>query len=75
MPQAALNALLAAYLDQADWLEAKAVEFESGTRRLLAAGGPEEIDLSAAAATEYRHKAGNLRAIIAAYERLHAKGT
>jgi hypothetical protein len=35
----------------------------------------DEIDLSANIAAEYRHKAGNMQAILAAYERLHAKGT
>lgn len=71
MPQASLNALLAAYRDQADWLEASAAEFERGARRMTAENG---TDLNAVTAAEYRHKAGNLRAIIAAYERLHAKG-
>jgi hypothetical protein len=71
MPQASLNALLAAYRDQADWLEVLALEFERGTRKLTSQDG---VDLSADAAAEYRHKAGNLRAIIAAYERLHARG-
>lgn len=71
MPQASLNALLSAYLDQAAWLEASATEYENGTRRVLAENG---MDLSKEAAIELRHKAGNMRAIIAAYERLHAKG-
>lgn len=70
MPQAALIALLAAYRDQADWLEMQAGQFESGARKLSASDG---TDLSTDTAAEYRHKAGNLRAIIAAYERLHAK--
>jgi hypothetical protein len=36
--------------------------------------GGHELDLSKETAAEYRHKAGNLRAIIMAYERLHAQG-
>lgn len=71
MPQASLNALLSAYRDQANWLEAQAIEFEAGTRKIISSGPSPEVDLSVDTAVEYRHKAGNLRAIIAAYERLH----
>jgi len=34
-----------------------------------------KIDLSPNIAAEYRHKAGNMQAILEAYERLHAKGS
>jgi hypothetical protein len=70
MPQASLDALLTAYREQALWLVTQAAEFENGHRKIMAG----DIDLSAQTAEEYRHKAGNLHAIIAAYERLHAKG-
>jgi len=73
MPQASLNALLAACNDQAKWLQAQAVEFERGAQKVFGYLEGNEIDLSADIATEYRHKAGNLLAIIQAYERLYAK--
>ena len=73
MPQASLNALLVAYHDQATWLVTQAVEFETGARKVFGYLEGKEIDLSADLATEYRHKAGNLLAIIHAYERLHAR--
>lgn len=41
---------------------------------LATASGGHDLDLSRETAAEYRHKAGNLRAIIMAYERLHAQG-
>ena len=72
MPQAALNALLAAYRDQADWLDLQATEFETGRRILMTGQTVPQQDLSVEAAIEYRHKAGNLRAIITAYERLQS---
>jgi hypothetical protein len=76
MPQASLIALLSAYRDQSDWLETQAAAFETGQRKLLAVDASgSELDLSAETAQEYRHKAGNLQAIIIAYERLHAKGS
>jgi hypothetical protein len=71
MPQASLDALLSAYREQAIWLKAQAAALEAGNRKVLAG----DVDLSQEAAIEYRHKAGNMDAVIAAYERLHAKGT
>jgi hypothetical protein len=73
MPQASLNALIVAYQTQIDWLLAQAEEFESGLRKVSGMVGGKEVDISAAFAAEYRHKAGNMRAIMQAYERLHAK--
>jgi len=70
MPQAALNALISTYLEQATWLDAWASEYEKGTRRVISANG---VDLSQEAAIELRHKAGNMRAVIQAYQRLTAK--
>jgi len=32
-----------------------------------------EVDVSQAYANEYRHKAGNLEAVLQAFERLHAE--
>ena len=74
MPQASLNALIVAYQAQIDWLLTQAAEFESGERKLTGGMRGKEIDLSANVAAEYRHKAGNMQAILEAYERLHAKG-
>jgi hypothetical protein len=73
MAQAALDALLSAYREQAVWLLTQAGEFEGGKRKLIVQIGGKDIDLSKATADEYRNKAGNLHAIIAAYERLHTK--
>jgi len=73
MPQASLNALVAAYQAQIDWLLTQAAEFESGERKIVAQMRGKEIDLSPNIAAEYRHKAGNMQAILQAYERLHAK--
>ena len=72
MPKASLDALLSVYREQVIWLEAQADQLETGTRKVLAHSDQGEIDLSSLTAIEYRHKAGNMKAIIAAYERLHA---
>jgi len=74
MPQASLNALVVAYQSQIDWLLTQAVKFESGQRKIMARMRGKEVDLSANVAAEYRHKAGNMQAILQAYERLHSKG-
>ena len=74
MPQASLNALLVAYRAEIDWLAVQATEFETGQRKLTGRIGGKEVDLSSNIAAEYRHKAGNMQAILQAYERLHAKG-
>jgi hypothetical protein len=73
MPQTSLNALVVAYQAQIDWLIAQAAEFESGDRKIVAKMRGQEIDLSPNIAAEYRHKAGNMQAILQAYERLHTK--
>jgi hypothetical protein len=73
MPQASLNALLVAYRSQIDWLLAQAEEFESGQRKVAGRVVGKEVDISQAYANEYRHKAGNLEAVLEAFERLHAK--
>ena len=75
MPQASLNALIVAYQAQIDWLLAQADEFETGQRKVTGKIAGEDVDISSNYAAEYRHKAGNMRAILAAYERLHAKGS
>ena len=74
MPQASLNALIAAYQAQIDWLLAQAEEFESGQRKVFGKIGGKDVDISSNYAAEYQHKAGNMQAIMQAYERLHAKG-
>ena len=74
MPHASLHALIVAYQAQIDWLLIQAAEFEKGERRLTGQMRGKDVDLSANIAAEYRHKAGNMQAILQAYERLHAKG-
>jgi hypothetical protein len=74
MPQASLNALIVAYQAQIDWLLVQAEEFETGQRKAFGKVGGEDVDISSNYAAEYRHKAGNMQAIMQAYERLHAKG-
>jgi hypothetical protein len=74
MPQASLNALLLAYQAEIAWLLAQAEEFESGQRKVAGKVAGQEVDISSAYASEYRHKAGNMQAVLTAYERLHAKG-
>ena len=69
MPQASLNALIIAYQAHIDWLLVQAAEFESGERKLTGGMRGKEVDLSANIAAEYRHKAGNMQAILEAYER------
>jgi hypothetical protein len=73
MPQASLQALLNAYQAEIDWLLVQAAEFESGARKLTGQMRGKEIDLSPNIAAEYRHKAGNMQAILQAYERLHPR--
>ena len=73
MPQASLNAMVVAYQAQIDWLIAQAEEFESGQRKVSGRLGGNEVDISASYGAEYRHKAGNMQAILEAYELLHAK--
>ena len=73
MPQASLNALLVAYQAEIAWLLVQAEEFESGQRKVTGKVGGQEVDISANYANEYRHKAGNMQAVLQAYERLHAK--
>ena len=74
MPQASLQALIGAYQAQINWLLTQAGEFESGERKLMGQMRGGEMDLTTNIAAEYRHKAGNMQAILQAYERLHAKG-
>jgi len=74
MPQASLQALVSAYQTQIEWLLFQAEEFESGLRKVFGRIGGKEVDISANFAAEYRHKAGNMQAIMQAYERLHAQG-
>ena len=74
MPATALKALLNAYRAQIDWLLAQADELEKGHRQIAGRVGGKEVDVSHAYAAEYRHKAGNMQAILEAFERLHAKG-
>jgi hypothetical protein len=72
MPKASLDVLITAYQAEIEWLLAQAEEFESGLRKVTGKVGGQELDISSAFAAEYRHKAGNMKAIMEAYERLHA---
>lgn len=58
---AALQALLEAYREEIRWLEGKAAEYSAN-------GGKSSVT-----AADYIHRARNLRAVIAGYERLDAK--
>jgi hypothetical protein len=71
MPQASLHALMVAYQVQIDWLLIQAQEFESGQRKVSGRIGGKDVDISPNYAAEYRHKAGNMQAILEAYHRLH----
>ena len=73
MPKASLHALLVAYQAQIEWLLAQAEDFESGARKVTGTFSGKEVDISPNIAAEYRHKAGNMEAILEAYERLHAQ--
>jgi len=73
MPKASLHALIVAYQAQIDWLIAQAADFESGARKVTGRIGGKDVDISPNIAAEYRHKAGNMEAVMQAYERLHAK--
>ena len=76
MPLAlALEALKAAYRCQLSWLLAWAMELESGDVRVVRRVHGKDVDVTAETAMDYRHRAGNLDAVIVAYERLDAKGT
>ena len=73
MPQASLKALIDAYQAQINWLLIQAADFENGQRKLSGRIGGKEVDISANIAAEYRHKAGNMEAVLQAYWRLHAR--
>jgi len=73
MPQASLKAFVRSYRAQIDWLLAQAEEFDSGQHKVTGRVAGKEVDVSQAYANEYRHKAGNLEAVLQAFERLHAE--
>jgi len=72
MPQASLKALLAAYRAEIEWLQTQAADFEAGVRQVTARMRGKEVDLTPNIAAEYRHKAGNMMAILEEYEKLHS---
>jgi hypothetical protein len=72
MPRS-LDELLGAYRAQIDWLLAQAEEIEAGKRGVLCHVEDATIDVSPSIAIEYRHHAGNMRAIVQALERLSAR--
>jgi hypothetical protein len=71
----ALDALKAAYRGQCSWLLAWAQDLETGGTTIVRRVHGADVDVTAETALDYRHRAGNLEAIIVAYERLDAKGT
>ena len=73
MPQTSLNAVIIAYQAQIEWLLVQLEEFERGQRKVTGKIGGSDVDISSNYGAEYRHKAGNMQAILEAYERLHAK--
>lgn len=73
MPKASEEHLLLAYRHQIDWLLALADELSGEGRRVLGQVAGKEIDLTPHLAEECRHRAGNMQAVLQAYERLHAK--
>ena len=75
MPKASEEHLLLANKHQIDWLLALADEFDGGARRVMGHVAGKEIDLTSSLAAECRHRAGNMQAVLQAYERLHAQGT
>ena len=74
MPIVSQEHLILAYKHQIDWLLALAEEFDSGARRVVGSVTGQEIDLTPNLAAECRHRAGNMQAVLQAYERLHARG-
>ncbi len=71
---AALEGLKAAYRGQCSWLLAWARELEAGEIRVIRRSNGSNVDVTDQTAIDYRHRAANLESIIAAYERLDAKG-
>jgi len=62
------EALLKHMRDVANWLEIRAREFENGDARHFQDGA----DDSSSTAADYRHKLGNIVAVLQAYNRLKA---
>jgi hypothetical protein len=62
------EALLKQMRDLAAWLEIQAREFESGHARHFHDGADDSAD----AAADYRHKLGNIVAVVQAYSRFKA---
>ena len=71
----ALEALKAAYRGQCAWLLAWAQDLETGNVKIVRRVNGSDVDVTAETARDYRHRAGNLEAVIVGYERLDAKGT
>jgi len=69
----ALDALKAAYRGQCSWLLAWADEMDVGGIRVVSQHHGTDMDITAQTALDYRHRARNLEAIIAAYEKLDAE--
>lgn len=74
MPRASEEHLLLAYRHQIDWLLALAQELDGEGRRVVGRVAGKEIDITPQLSEECRHRAGNMQAVLEAYERLHAKG-
>jgi hypothetical protein len=63
------EALLKHMRELAAWLEIQARDFDNGRARHLNGG----VDDSADAAADFRHKLGNIAAVVQAYHRLKAR--
>lgn len=74
MPDIALRALKQACERQVTWLQARAEGYEQGRCRHLEIENGQTRDRSQDVAEQFRHQAGNLQAVMDAYERLLAKG-
>lgn len=73
MPKASEEHLLLAYKHQIAWLMTLAGELDGKSCRVLGHVAGKEIDLTSHLVEECRHRAGNMEAVLQAYERLHAK--
>ena len=64
------KAIVRALQEQSAWMLSQAEEYETGKSQITTSDGTQVINRSEEIAFDLRHRAGNLRALIAAYERL-----
>ena len=58
---------------QQAWLTARADELQSGALKAILPRDGGDVDVSAAMAEDYRHRANNLQTVIQCYERMRAR--